>query len=150
MLERTFEPPELDRGPVVKTPQVGQTASATMTMTEEHVRQFALLSGDENPIHMDAEYASRTRFKRPIAHGVLTASLISRVAGMQLPGPGSIYLSQSTKFKQPCYVGDTVTAEVKILNVRYDKLITLSTICRNQHGEVLIEGEAMVYYEPVQ
>jgi len=134
----------------MKTLEVGQKASASMTITDEHVRMFAELSGDRNPVHLDDAYAEKTRFKKRIAHGMLTASLISRVAGTQLPGPGSIYLGQQMKFKAPCYIGDTITAAVEIKAIRKDKpLITLITTCHNQHGELLIEGEAMVFYEPV-
>lgn len=134
----------------MKLPEIGQIATDSMTITDEAVREFARLSGDNNPIHLDEEYASRTRFKRRIAHGMMTASLLSKVAGTQLPGPGSIYLNQHMKFKNPAYIGDTVTAEIKVLNIRPDKpIISLSTIVRNQKGEVLMDGEALVYYEPV-
>jgi 3-hydroxybutyryl-CoA dehydratase len=131
-------------------PEVGQTATASMEITDACIREFAKLSGDSNPIHLDDSYAAKTRFKKRIAHGVFTAGLISKVAGTQLPGPGSIYLSQTMKFKAPAYIGDTVTAEIKVLNVRKDKpLVSLSTIVRNQNGDVLLEGEALVIYEPV-
>ncbi|MCM2280369.1 MAG: MaoC family dehydratase [Bdellovibrionaceae bacterium] len=134
----------------MKLPEIGQVATATMTITDEAVREFARLSGDNNPIHLDEEYAAKTRFKRRIAHGMMTASLLSRVAGTQLPGPGSIYLNQHMKFKQPAYIGDTVVAEIKVLNIRPDKpIVSLSTIVRNQNGEILMDGEALVYYEPV-
>lgn len=134
----------------MKLPEIGQTASESVTITDEMVREFARLSGDRNPIHLDDEYASKTRFKRRIAHGMLTASFLSRVAGTQLPGPGSIYLNQHMKFKAPAYIGDTITAEIKVLNMRADKpIISISTIVRNQKGEVLMDGEALVYYEPV-
>jgi 3-hydroxybutyryl-CoA dehydratase len=138
-------------GNTMKQLEVGQTASATKTFTEQDVIDFARLSGDNNPIHLDKAFAAKTRFKRPICHGVLTASLISKVAGTQLPGPGSIYLSQTMKFRAPAYVGDTVTAEITIKNIRKDKpIMSLGTVVRNQSGEVLLEGEAMVYYEPVE
>ncbi len=134
----------------MKPPEVGQSASETVTITDEMVREFARLSGDVNPIHLDDAYAAKTRFKRRIAHGTLTASLLSRVAGTQLPGPGSIYLNQHMKFKAPAYIGDTVTAEIKIIGRRADTpIISLSTIVRNQNGEILMDGEALVYYEPV-
>lgn len=132
-------------------PKVGDVASETRTITDQDVRDFARLSGDDNPIHINDEYAAKTRFKRRIAHGMLAASVLSKVAGTQMPGPGSIYLNQTMKFKRPCYIGDTITAEIKVLEVRPDKpILTLSTIVRNQHNQVLLEGEAIVYYEPVE
>lgn len=135
----------------MKLPEIGQSASQSLTITDDHVRKFAELSGDFNPIHIDDEYAAKTRFKKRISHGVLTMSLISRVAGMHLPGPGSIYLSQTIKFKNPVYIGDTVTATVTVKNIRKDKpLITLGTVCHNQNGELLMEGDALVFYEPVE
>lgn len=131
-------------------PKVGDSVSESRTITDQDVREFAKISGDFNPIHIDDQYAEKTRFKKRIAHGMLAASMLSKLAGMKLPGPGSIYLSQSMKFKNPCYIGDTITAEVKVLNVRSDKpIITLSTTVRNQANELLLEGEAMIYYEPV-
>lgn len=130
--------------------EVGQKASTTKTITDQDVRDFARLSGDHNPIHLDDQYAEKTRFKKRIAHGMLTVSLISQVAGTQLPGPGSIYLSQTLKFKNPVYIGDTITATLEIINIRSDKpIITLKTWAQNQNGDILVEGEAMVYYEPV-
>lgn len=135
----------------MKLPSVGDTATETRTITDQDVQDFARLSGDNNPVHIDDAYAAKTRFKGRIAHGMLSASLLSKVAGTQLPGPGSIYLSQTMRFKRPCYIGDTITAEIKVLAVREDKpIITLSTIVRNQRGEQLMDGEAVVYYEPVE
>jgi 3-hydroxybutyryl-CoA dehydratase len=134
-----------------KMPQVGDTAQESLLITDEDVRAFAELSGDNNPIHLDDEYAARTRFKRRIAHGVFTAGLLSKVMGTKLPGPGTIYLGQTTKFKNPTYIGDTITAIVKVLNARNDKpVLVMQTICQNQDGEILLEGEATVLYEPVQ
>lgn len=140
----------LSKGLWMKLPEIGQSASETITITEEMVREFARLSGDFNPIHLDETYAAKTRFKKRIAHGMLTASFLSRVAGTKLPGAGSIYLNQNMKFKAPAYIGDTITAEIKVLNMRADKpILSLSTIVRNQNGDVLMDGEALVYYEPV-
>lgn len=134
----------------MKMPEVGDAVTLSKVITDEDIREFARISGDYNPIHMDEKFAAKTRFKKRIAHGMLTTSLLSNLAGNRLPGPGSIYLSQTMKFKNPTYIGDTVTAEIKVLNVRKDKpIVTLSTICRNQHGEVLVSGEALIYYEPI-
>jgi 3-hydroxybutyryl-CoA dehydratase len=134
----------------VKFPEVGQKAKTSMEITDEAIREFARLSGDNNPIHLDETYAAKTRFKKRIAHGAFTGSLISKVAGTQLPGPGSIYLNQTMKFKSPAYIGDTITAEVEVINVKPEKaLIRMATVVRNQHDEILLEGEALVLYDPV-
>jgi 3-hydroxybutyryl-CoA dehydratase len=125
--------------------KVGDTASLTKTITDEDIRVFAELSGDRNPIHLDDEYAATTRFGRRIAHGMLAASLISTVLGTQLPGVGTVYLSQNSRFVAPVYPGDTITARVTVTKVRDDKpIVTLETICENQNGELLIKGEAVV------
>src|ERR1700716_1735419 len=118
--------------------KVGDTASLTKTITDSDIRAFAELSGDRNPIHLDDEYAATTRFGRRIAHGMLAASLISTVLGTELPGTGTIYLSQNSRFLAPVYPGDTVTARVTVTNIREDKpTVTLETICENQSGELL-------------
>jgi 3-hydroxybutyryl-CoA dehydratase len=130
-------------------PAVGDSVKETRTITDQDVRDYARISGDANPIHLDDAYAEKSRFKRRIAHGMLVASMLTKLAGMKLPGPGSIYVSQSMKFKGPCYVGDTVTAELTVTAIRPDKpVITLSTIIRNEKNEVLIDGEAVIFYEP--
>jgi 3-hydroxybutyryl-CoA dehydratase len=125
--------------------KVGDTASLTKTITDADIRAFAELSGDRNPLHLDDEYAATTRFGRRIAHGMLAASLISTVLGTELPGTGTVYLSQNSRFLAPVYPGDTITARVTVTNIRDDKpIVTLETICENQRGEVLIKGEAVV------
>lgn len=125
--------------------KVGDTASLTKTITDADIRAFAEVSGDRNPIHLDDEYAATTRFGRRIAHGMLAASLISTVLGTELPGVGTVYLSQSTRFLAPVFPGDAVTARVTVTNIREDKpVVTLKTTCENQNGELLIKGEAVV------
>ncbi len=125
--------------------RVGQTASLSKTITETDVVWFAGLIGDFSPIHVNAEYAKHTRFKARIAHGMLSASLISSVLGTRLPGAGTLYLGQQLKFLAPVYIGDTVTAVAEILKIREDKpIITLRTDCFNQHGQKVVEGEAVV------
>jgi 3-hydroxybutyryl-CoA dehydratase len=125
--------------------QQGQTASRTLTITDEVIRGFADVTGDNNPVHLDDEYAAGTRFGRRIAHGMIAAGLISATLANDLPGPGTVYLNQTLKFKLPVYPGDTVTAIVAVLKVREDKpIVTLSTICTNQKEEVVLEGEALV------
>lgn len=127
--------------------QEGDSASLTQPITEEDIALFARISGDTNPVHLDARYAAGTRFGRRIAHGMLTASRISAVLGTRLPGPGSIYLGQSLRFLAPVYVGDTITASVGLTT--YDRergRMTLETRCTNQHGAVVLTGEALVLY----
>lgn len=124
--------------------QEGQQASMTREVTIADVETFAEVSGDTNPVHLDEEFAGRSRFKRRIAHGVLSVSYISAVLGSKLPGPGTIYLSQSVTFKAPVYIGDTVTATVTVLNYRPDKhILTVRTECTNQDGVVVLEGQAV-------
>jgi 3-hydroxybutyryl-CoA dehydratase len=124
---------------------VGDAAETSKTITDEDVRAFAELTGDRNPVHLDEEYASTTRFGRRIAHGMLGASLISTVLASELPGPGSVYLSQTLRFTAPVYLDDTVTARVTVKHVREDKpVVTFETVCTNQRGERVVEGEAVV------
>ena len=127
------------------TLKAGDAAEISKTITGEDVRAFAELTGDRNPVHLDEEYAATTRFGRRIAHGMLGASLISTVLASELPGPGSVYLSQTLRFTAPVYLGDTVTARVTVKHVREDKpVVTLETVCTNQRGERVVEGEAVV------
>ena len=127
------------------TLQVGDTASQSKTITDTDIHTFADLVGDHNPVHLDDDYAQTTRFGRRIAHGMLSASLLSAVLANQLPGEGTVYLSQTLKFVAPVFPGDTVTARVTVTKVRDDKpIVTLETVCTNQHDEPLIKGEAVV------
>ena len=129
----------------METVKPGDTASRTRTISDEMIRTFAELTGDTNPVHLDDDYAANTRFGRRIAHGMIAAGLISATLANDLPGPGTVYLSQSLKFKLPVFPGDTVTATVEVVSVRPDKpIVTLSTVCTNQDGEVVLEGEAAV------
>lgn len=123
---------------------LGQTAQFRKTVTEADVVLFAGITGDHNPVHTDEEYARETPFKGRIAHGLLTASLVSTVLGNQLPGPGTIYLSQIMRFTAPVHIGDTVTASVRVTSldpVRHR--VTLATRCAVADTTVL-EGEAVV------
>lgn len=125
--------------------KVGDAAEVSKTINDEDVRAFAELTGDRNPVHLDEEFASATRFGRRIAHGMLGASLISTVLASELPGRGSVYLSQTLRFTAPVYLGDTITARVTVKRVREDKpVVTLETVCTNQRGERVVEGEAVV------
>ena len=128
----------------------GDTAEITRMVTDEDIHKFADLIGDDNSVHLDDEYARRTRFGRRIAHGMLGASFVSTVLGTRLPGPGTIYLSQNFKFMNPVYPGDTLTARATVKAVRQDKpIVTLETVCTNQRGETVLTGEAVVLVENV-
>jgi|ERR1051325_5239320 3-hydroxybutyryl-CoA dehydratase len=130
--------------------KVGDQATVSKTITDEDIRVFADLVGDHNSIHLDDEYAGKTRFGRRIAHGMLSASLISTVIGTRLPGPGSVYLKQSYQFVAPVFPGDTVTARATITKIREDKpIITLETVCLNQDDQLVVKGEALVLLENV-
>ncbi len=125
--------------------QVGDTATISKTISDEDIRAFAELTGDYNPVHLDDGYAQGTRFGRRMAHGMLAASLISAALANELPGRGTVYLSQSLQFTAPVYPGDTVTARVTVTKVREDKpIVTLETVCTNQSGETVVKGEAVV------
>lgn len=125
--------------------QVGDTAVFSKTITDFDIYQFAGLTGDFNPMHIDNEFAKDTFFKERIAHGLLTGSFISTVLGMKLPGPNSIYLSQNFKFLAPVKIGDTVKATVEVVEKRDDKkIIKLITQVYNQRMEMVVDGEAVV------
>ncbi|QEL56575.1 MaoC family dehydratase [Chromobacterium paludis] len=123
---------------------VGQTAEAGKTITEADVLLFSAVSGDNNPVHLDQIYASSTPFETRIAHGMLTASLISGVIGTRLPGYGTIYLSQSTRFKSPVRIGQTVTTRVTVVElIPEKKRVRLATECLIG-DKVVLEGESLV------
>jgi acyl dehydratase len=128
-------------------PAIGTQATLSRTITEDDILLFALVSGDHNPIHLDHDYAERSLFGKRIAHGFLIGSLISAVLGNDMPGPGSIYLGQTLKFLAPIHIGDTVTVTVKVVAIREDKrIIALHTDCTNQHGTLVLSGEATVMF----
>lgn len=125
--------------------KIGDSASLTKTFSDEDVRSFAEISGDKNPVHLDNEFAAQTQFKKRLVHGMLTAGLISAVLGTELPGPGSIYLSQSINFRAPVFIGDTITATVTVTKMREGKpIVTLETVCKNQDEVVVLKGEAVL------
>ncbi len=131
-------------------PKKGETATLVKTVTQGDIEQFAELVGDRNPVHVNPDFAKKTRFGRPIAHGMWGLSLVSAVLGTKLPGPGTIYLSQTVQFKAPVFAGDTLTAKVKVLEVRQDKpIVKLETTCENQKGELILTGESVVLVEDV-
>lgn len=122
---------------------IGQTASYTHTVSEQDVQLFAAVSGDVNPVHLDAEFAAGTQFKERIAHGMYTAGLISAAIAMEMPGPGTIYLGQNLRFERPVKIGDTITVELKVTEKTPEKkFVQIETIARNQHGKVVVSGSA--------
>ena len=124
---------------------VGDKASDSRKVTEEVVCAFAEATGDFNPVHIDAEFAKTSLFKERVAHGMLGAGLISAVLGTKLPGPNTIYLAQEMKFLAPVKLGDTITAEVEVLEkIDKPKILKLKTTVRNQSGTTVLEGIATV------
>ena len=124
---------------------IGDSAEFTKTITEYDVYQYAGVTGDFNPVHINEVYAKETFFKKRIAHGMLAGGLISAVLGTRLPGPGSVYLRQELNFTAPVYFGDTVTAKVEIVDINTGKKrITLKTTCTNQDDKMVVDGEAVI------
>ena len=123
----------------------GDKSTRTSTISDEMVRSFAEITGDTNPVHLDDAYAATTRFGRRIAHGMIAAGLISATLANDLPGPGTLYLGQTLQFRDPVYLGDRITVSIEVLKVRADKpIVTLATVCTNQDGKTVLEGEAVV------
>ena len=128
-------------------PPIGTRETHTRTITEADIIEFADVSGDHNPVHLDEEYAAQSIFGGRIAHGLLAASMISAILGMKLPGPGTVYLGQTLKFLAPIRIGDTIEVSVEVITVRKDKhILTLRTDCVNQDGTLVLTGEATVKY----
>lgn len=124
---------------------LGDSASFQKTITETDVYLYAGVTGDINPAHINEMEARASMFKARIAHGMLTAGLVSAVLGVHLPGPGTIYLGQEMRFTAPVYFGDTVKAEATVIEINAEKnQIKLETICTNQDGKVVLKGIATV------
>lgn len=132
------------KGKTIKELKVGDKASMAKTITEGDVYLFAGITGDQNPAHINEEIAKNTMFKGRIAHGMLSAGLISAVLGMHLPGPGTIYMGQNLKFLAPVRFGDTITAEAEVIEIIKEKIVKIKTTCINQSGVVVVEGTATV------
>ena len=124
--------------------QLGDSAEFTKTISESDVYLFGGITGDLNPAHINAVYAAGTFFKTRIAHGILNVGFISAVLGMQLPGPGTIYLSQQVNFLAPIRIGDTITAKAEVVEKLEKNRLRLRTTCTNHDGMLVIEGEALV------
>ncbi len=130
---------------LLETYPLGKSASFTKTITDADIVLYAGLTGDLNPVHINDVAAAQSPFKQRIAHGMLTMGLVSAVLGMQLPGPGTIYLKQDIRFTAPVYIGDTVTATVRVDQVLAEKgRLVLTTTCANQKGDQVLTGTATV------
>jgi acyl dehydratase len=124
----------------------GQKANRSLSLTPEHVRTFAELSGDYNPLHFDAAFAARTPFGRLVVQGGLTTSVLHALVAMDMPGPGTVFLSQDWKFTAPVFVGDTITAEAEVVSVHESKPVCqLAVSVVRGDGEVVLKGEAWCY-----
>lgn len=131
---------------------VGHKVSFTRTVTDADVVGFAAVTGDNQPLHLDDAFATRTRFKKRIAHGMLSAGFISAALGTRLaPDAVVVYLSQQLRFRLPVAIGDTITAEVEVTSIDPEKrIVTLRTDCLNQDGDAVVKGEATVLLDPLQ
>ncbi|GAB6282650.1 MAG: MaoC family dehydratase [Ignavibacterium sp.] len=125
--------------------KVGNYIEKEYTITRETVEEFAKISGDLNPIHVDSTFAASTPFKKPIVHGMLIASYFSKIIGNDFPGKGSIYLGQNLEFKVPIFVGEKIKIRIQIIDIRIDKpILKLNTICLSEEGVEAVKGEAVV------
>ena len=131
---------------------VGQKAIRSITLTADHVKTFAELTGDYNPLHFDKEFAGRTRFKELVVQGGLTTGLLNALVAMDMPGPGTVFMSQDYKYPAPVYIGDTITAEAEVLKIHRSKpIVQLKIVITRQTGEKVLEGEAWCYtFSPEQ
>ena len=128
------------------TVTVGQRAQRSLTLTSKHVASFAELTGDYNPLHFDEAFVARTKFGRLVVQGGLTTGLLHALVAMDMPGPGTVFLSQNWKFTAPVYIDDTITAAAEVLSVHATKPVTqLAIRVTRQTGEVVLEGEAWCY-----
>jgi acyl dehydratase len=126
--------------------RVGQKATRTMTVTPEHVKSYAAITGDYNPLHFDESFVSRTKFGRLVAQGGITTGILHALVAMDMPGPGTVFLSQNWKFTAPVFIGDTITAEAEVLSVHATKPVCqLRIVIQRDGGEVVLEGEAWCY-----
>ena len=125
---------------------VGQRATRELTLTPDHVRSFAEISGDYNPLHFDESFAAKTKFGRLVVQGGLTTGLLHALVAMDMPGPGTVFLSQNWKFTAPVFIGDTITAEAQVIAVHDVKPVTqLSVRVTRQDGTTVLEGETWCY-----
>lgn len=127
-------------------PTPGQTARRSLTLSADHVRSYAEISGDYNPLHFDEAFAANTKFGRLVVQGGLTTGLLHALVAMDLPGPGTVFLSQNWKFTAPVFIGDTITAQATVTSVHDSKPVCqLAVTVTRQDGVVVLEGEAWCY-----
>jgi len=125
---------------------IGQKATRSITLTAEHVKTFADLSGDYNPLHFDESFVAKTKFKKLVVQGGLTTGLLHALVAMDMPGPGTVFLSQNWRFTAPVFIGDTITAEAEVISKHETKPVTqLKIKITRQEGETVLEGEAWCY-----
>ena len=126
--------------------KIGQRARRTQTVTAREVELYAQITGDRNPLHFDADFAARTRFGRLVAQGGIASGMLNALVAMDMPGAGTVFLSQTLTYKAPTYLGDTLTAEIEVLSLKPDKPVCqLKATITNQDGTVLLEGECWTY-----
>jgi acyl dehydratase len=126
--------------------EVGQTATRSNTITREHVDRYAEMTGDRNPLHFDEEYAAKTPFGRLVVHGGLTSGILNALVAEDMPGPGTVFMSMDLQFLKPVFVGDTITATAKVLEVHEKKPVcTLAVSIARDDGEVVLEGTTVCY-----
>lgn len=125
---------------------VGQKASRSLTLTADHVKAYAEMTGDHNPLHFDEAFAAKIKFKDLTVQGGLTTGLLHALVGMDMPGPGTVFMSQNWKFTAPVFIGDTITAEAEVVSIHATKPVTqLQVKVTRQTGEIVLEGEAWCY-----
>ena len=125
---------------------IGQKATRSIKLTAEHVKTFADLSGDYNPLHFDESFVAKTKFKKLVVQGGLTTGLLHALVAMDMPGPGTVFLSQNWRFTAPVFIGDTITAEAEVISKHETKPVTqLKIKITRQGGETVLEGEAWCY-----
>ena len=125
--------------------KIGMSESYSQTISEADVKAYAGISGDRNPVHMDDEYAGKSRYKRSTAHGMISSSFLSALFGTKLPGPGCVYVNQSLNFKRPVYIGDTVTAIITVTKIDEIKSrVYFDTVCKVKN-KIVIDGQAELY-----
>jgi len=126
--------------------QIGQRATRSLSLTAEHVERFAAITGDYNPLHFDEAFAAKTKFGRPVVQGGLTTGLLHALVAMDLPGPGTVFLSQNWRFSAPVFIGDIITAEAEVMSVHETKPVCQLRIqVRRQDGKTVLDGEAWCY-----
>jgi len=130
----------------MKKPIIGQKATRSLFLTDNHVKKYGDISGDFNPLHFDEEFVSKTKFKKLVVQGGLTTGLLHALVAMDMPGPGTVFLSQNWKFTAPVFIGDIITAEAEVISVHESKPVTqLKVKITRQTNETVLEGEAWCY-----